>query len=984
MSKEKILKIIKDNETIISIGLLSLITLIIGTLAIDFFIAFAIVFTIDIALIITNKFNKNKDVTTKMTKKDINKSEIKKEKVKKVKPKKEPKEPKTKKNKFKEIFKVLLIIGFIMAIIVLITGIAFLGYIIKNAPEFTSTKLYNKEASFLYTADGEEFAKLGTEMRQKITYEELSESLIDAIIATEDSRYFQHSGVDLPRFLKASISQVLGKGGGGASTLTMQVSKNAFTSTEDEGIEGIIRKFSDIYISVFKIETHYTKEQILEFYVNSNYLGGGAYGVEQASLNYFGKSAKELNVAESAMIAGLFQAPHGYDPYIYPDDCEDRRQTVLYLMLRHGYINQEEYDIAKELTVQKLLIPKEDTDEDEYQAFINTVVEEVYERTGYDPYEVPMKIYTTMNTKMQDNMNNVMNGVSYKWKDDYAQAASIVLDVDTGAVVAVGSGRNVVAKGYNIATKMKKQIGSTAKPLYDYGPAIEYNNWSTYTPLADEPYKYTSGMNLKNWDSKFENFNTLQEALKHSRNIPALKAFQSVKNSNIKKFVTNLGLSPELDETGHIHEAHSLGGYNGESPLTVAAAYAAFSNGGYYIEPHSFTLIEFTDTGDVFEVKPIKRKAMSAETAYMVAKMLEDTSSYAIGLSVNGVNYAAKSGTTNLSSATIKEWKLPSNAISDKWIASFNQDYSIAVWYGYEQLSSDYYLTTNDYSIKRVFQAIAKGVYTKKSTWKKPSGVVEVKVEDELPEAMIAGENAPDELKITAYFKKGFEPTSTSSRFNTLSNVTNLNYNEATNTLTWDNIATPNFFNAEYLKNMYDSMFKDDKALENQVNAILEYNNTEIGNIIYDIYVKDSNGNLVYINSTDSNSYVYPITDTTTFVVKTNYSIYKKCESKGSEFTITKIPKVITSSLNSESSINIKVGDLYQEPEKPVIVLENGLTDITNLANISVLVTKTSNGQTFNSANNIDTSVADTYTISYTINYENYSNTLTKTIYITQ
>jgi len=586
---------------------------------------------------------------------------------------------------------------------------------------------------------------------------------------------------------------------------------------------------------------------------------------------------------------------------------------------------------------------------------------------------------------MQVNMSKVMSGENYTWKNEHVQAGSIVLDVDSGAIVAVGGGRNTVARGDNYATQIKKQIGSTAKPLYDYGPAIEYNNWSTYTPIADEPFKYLSGMSIKNWDNKYEYFTTLQESLKLSRNIPALKTFRSVDNANIYNFVTKLGLSPETVEGDNfVHEAHSLGGYNGESPLTLAAAYAAFSNGGYYVEPHSFTIIEFIDSGDLFEVKPIKRKAMSSETAYMVTKMLEATSGYAVGMNVNGVNYAAKTGTTNLDSATKKAWNLPSNAISDKWIASFNQDYAITVWYGYKQLSSEHYLTTSDYSIKRVFQAIAKSVYKKKSNWSKPSGVVTAVVEDGLPEAMLASENTPEDLKVTAYFKKGFEPTETSTRFSKLNNVTNLNYNEATHTLTWDVLPTPNFFDSTYLTTLYDSLFTDKSALQKQVEEVLEYNKTNIGDIIYDIYVKDSAGNLVYINSTNTNSYIYPIGETTTFVVKANYTILKTCESSGSEFTITKIPVVITSELNSGNTINLKIGETYIEPGKPVNVFENGLTDVTSLSNITVNVTRNSDGQIFNNANNIDTTKVDTYVITYNISYKDYTNTLTKTINITE
>ena len=886
----------------------------------------------------------------------------------------------TKKKKKKiskiEIFKSLMIFCFSFAIFCLILGISFGAYIITTAPKFTEERLYNKDASILYLANGEEFAKIGDELREKVTYDQLSQSLIDAIIATEDSRFFQHSGVDLPRFLKASFTQLLGKGGGGASTLTMQVSKNAFTSTEDEGIEGIIRKFTDIYVSVFEIETHYTKEQIIEFYVNSNNLGSSNRGVEQASMDYFGKHASELNVAEAAMIAGLFQAPGAYNPYIYPEACEQRRQTVLSLMLRHGYINEEEYNIAKELTVEKLLVDNEtESDSNTYIDFINTVVEEVIERTGQDPYEVPMKIYTTMDKTMQDTMSGVMNGTLYEWENDEVQAASVVIDVKTGEIKAVGGGRNRVAKGVNF-TNIPRQIGSTAKPLYDYGPGIEYNNWSTYTPFTDEPYSYSDGTTLKNWDGQYYNFQTLHEALKHSRNIPAVKAFQQNNQSNIKKFVTNLGLSP-----GTMYETHALGGYEGDTLITLATAYAAFSNGGYYIEPHSFTKVEFTESGKIYEVKPVTRKAMSDSTAYMITKILEDTSSYAIGRNVNGVNYAGKSGTNNLPSNIIDQYDYPSNAIKDKLIASFNDSYAITVWYGYEELSKEHYMTVNNYNIKDVFQTIAKSVYTEKSTWEQPDSVVKLEVEYGLPTAMLPSEYTPESQKFTAYFKKGFEPTEVSTRYSKLENVTNLNYTN--NTLSWDPIKTPNFIDNNYLTQLYTKLYTDTETRQEQLNAHLSYNKNNIGTVVYDVYIKDSTGNLKLITTTSNTSFVYPVTESATFVVKSSYSIFKSNASSGTEFTVeTSGSSIVSSQLNGSSTITLSVGQNYNEPEKPVIVLLNGITDITNLATITCTVMRNSDNQVYNSTTYINTNKADTYTITYHIKYGSYNDTLIKLVQI--
>ena len=891
---------------------------------------------------------------------------------------------KRKKTNGKEIFKTVLIFGFCFMIFFLIAAGAFGVYIISTAPEFSEEKLYNKDASILYLANGEEFGKIGAEIRQKVTYDELSQSLIDAIIATEDSRFFQHSGVDLPRFLKASISQILGQGGGGASTLTMQVSKNAFTSTEDQGIEGIIRKFTDIYVSVFEIETHYTKEQIIEFYVNSNNLGGSNRGVEQASLDYFGKSASELNVAEAAMIAGLFQAPNAYNPYLYPDACEERRLEVLSLMLRHGYITEEEYNIAKELTVEKLLV--NDSDEESsnlYDDFINTVVEEVIERTGNDPYSVPMKIYTTMDKDMQEVMTGVMNGTLYDWENDKVQAASVIVDVNTGEIKAVGGGRNRVAKGVNYATGVARQIGSTAKPLYDYGPGIEYNNWSTYTPFTDEPYAYSDGTTLKNWDGKYYNFQTLHDALKHSRNIPAVKAFQQNSNDNVKEFVTNLGLSPDIADNGLIYETHALGGYEGETPLSLAAAYAAFSNGGYYIEPHTFTKIEYTETGDTYEVKPITRRAMSESTAYMITKILEDTSSYAIGRSVNGVNYAGKSGTNNLDSETIDKFDYPSNAIKDKWIASFNDSYAITVWYGYEELSKEHYMTVNNYNIKDVFKTIAESAYTERSTWEQPDSVVKVTVENELPTAMLASEFTPKSQQITAYFKKGFEPTETSTRFSQLENVTNLNYNSNTSTLSWDAIATPDFIDTNYINNLFSQLYSDEETRQKEINDRLSYNRKNIGTVVYNVYTKDASGNLNLITTTSNTNFTYPVTGTTTFVVKSTYTIFKDNMSSGAEFTVNNgSSSVISSEINGDYTVVLSIGDDYIEPSKPVIVLQNGITDVTSLATITYTVMRNSDGQVYNSTSYINTNAPETYTITYHVKYGDYTNTLTKIVQI--
>lgn len=285
----------------------------------------------------------------------------------------------------------------------------------------------------MYGSKNEVIAKLGAELRDTITYNDMPQVLIDAIIATEDSRFYQHNGVDFPRFLKATIGQLRGNSAaGGGSTITMQVNKNAYTSGVSGGIKGIIRKFTDVYMSIFKLEKKYTKEQILEYYVNIPFLGSNSFGVSEAANTYFGKSVSDLNLSEAALIAGLFQAPTAYDPYLHPEAASQRRAVVLRLMKRHGYITAEEEEMANAISVESLLGVKTYTNP--YQNFVDLVVSEVVEKTGESPYKTPMKIYTTLDVDKQNHLNDIINGKTYTWVNDKVQVGVAVTNVHTGGI----------------------------------------------------------------------------------------------------------------------------------------------------------------------------------------------------------------------------------------------------------------------------------------------------------------------------------------------------------------------------------------------------------------------------------------------------------------------------------------------------------------------------------------------------------------------
>lgn len=896
----------------------------------------------------------------------------------------------TNKKEKRKTFKIFLIFVLGFAIFLLVTFISFILYIIITTPSFDPNKLYKNNATVIYDKDGAEISKIGAQNREKVTYEDLSEVFVNALIATEDSRFFQHNGFDLPRFLKASVGQLLGSGAGGASTLTMQVSKNNYTSTEASGIEGIVRKFRDIYISIFQIEKKYTKKEILEFYVNDPWLGSSAYGVEQAAQIYFGKSIKDVNLSEAATIAGLFNAPSSLDPFVHPESCEGRRKIVLRLMERHGYITSEEREIAEKMTIDKILVKKTD-DNQGYRSFINTLVEDVIAKTGKDPYIVPMEIYTTMDSQLQSGVEEILKGTTYTWRNDDVQTGISVIDVDTGAIAAVGAGRNRGERDMNFATMIKRQIGSTAKPLYDYGPAIEYNNWSTYHPIVDEKTTYSGGGNLSNYDNKYKGLISLRYSLADSRNVPALKTFKSVDNSKIETFVTSLGLSPE---SSPIHEAHSIGGYNGESPLTMSAAYAAFSNGGYYTEPYTFTKIVYTETKETYNYKPKKTSVMSKETAYMITSLMQSQADMKLKAYFSGALYGSKTGTTDLSNATKKEFKLSSSAISDLWVCAINTKYSISVWYGYESLpavdaETRNYLTISDKGHAQIFAKVAKVVFKGYDEWEKPSGVVELAIEKESYPEALASAYTPDDMITYELYKEGTEPTEVSKRYDLLDNVTNLKTDINTNTynlkLSWDSIETPNAINTSYLTDYFKGIYSYEDDQQKYLQTRLDYNAANIGTLGYNVYIKNADGSLTLLGHTDSNSYDYKLSNfnsSITFVVKSVYSIFKANESTGSEFTesFDSISLPINASLNGKNLIEVKINGTFTDNSQPVIVLEN-LIDVTSLATITTTIT---NKTTNSVVDSILTNQLGEYDIKYTVTYKGQTYDLHKTIKIVE
>ncbi len=849
----------------------------------------------------------------------------------------------------RKIIKSLLVLVLIIGILGIIAFTAFFTYIVIKSPEFDVERLDRNETSLVYDNKTKLIATLGSEKREKITYNEMPEVLINAIVATEDSRYFQHNGLDAPRFLKATLGQLLGSSGaGGASTITMQVAKNNFTSNEASGIEGIMRKFTDIYLSVFKIEKAFTKQEILEFYVNVPYLGGSSYGVEQACQTYFGKSTKEINLAEASIIAGLFQAPSDYDPLVYPDNTRERQETVLSLMVKHGYITKEEKEIVLSIPIKDLLKNSTQKAQNEYQDYIDYVLTEIKQRTNLDPYVTPMIIYTNMDSEKQLAVRKVFDGKNYTWPNKTIEAGVVAIESNTGKIIAIGGARKRTGERiFSYATDINRQIGSTAKPLFDYGPGIEYLNWSTGHIFDDKVHYYTgSKEKIVNYDLRYLGPITLRYALADSRNVPAVEAFQSLKNSQIKEFVTTLGIEPEYDANGYIHEAHSLGAFNGSSPLRMAAAYSAFSNGGYYYEPYAVNKIvlrESNETIDGFE--PEKVKAMSDSTAYMITDILKQP---AISTGVNSTvkdQVALKTGSTNYDTKTAKLYNYPSTAAPDGWIAGYTTNISMAMWTGYnENVEGQYIIQSKMVSHRNaLYRALAKAVFDNNgTTFKKPSSVVAVKIEKETE--LLPSSNTPSNMIITELFKRGTEPTEQSSRYKSLDNVTglNVNYSDGNVKITWNSVSYPS-----------DS----DKEKNGELGYFVYFNGTELG-------------------FTTNNYYNYSTTNPYgTYTIKTSYEKLKTNKSSGSTFTLN---SNIEFTFNEQSQVILNIGDTYTENKNPITVTENNI-DVTDNVAITKTITDITNNKTVYS---IDTSKTGQYQITYTATYKDESKTFTKNVTI--
>lgn len=623
----------------------------------------------------------------------------------------------------------------------LLLGSCLFFYYVSKAPELSESKLVATTSSKIYDSQNNLIADLGSEKRVNVTTDQIPTDLVNAIVAIEDHRFFNHRGVDSIRIIGSIFNNILRRSNGlqGGSTLTQQLIKLTYFSTS-KADQTVSRKAQEAWLA-FQLERTATKQQILTYYVNKVYMSNGNYGMQTAAQSFYGKDLKDLSLPQLALLAGMPQAPNQYDPYSQPEAALQRRNLVLSEMYQLKYITAEQYEQAINTPVTDGLQSLKNSAS--YPAYMDNylkqVIEQVEKETGYNLLTTGMEVYTNVNTDAQKQLWEIYNSDTYvNYPDDELQVASTVMDVTNGKVIAQLGARKQstnVSFGTNQAVETNRDWGSTMKPITDYAPAIEDGVYSaTSATIADAPYNFPgSSTPVYNWDMRYYGNITMQYAIQESRNVPAVKTLEAVGLKQSLKFLNKIGINyPEMHYSNAISSnTNKSGNEYGASSEKMAAAYAAFANGGTYYKPQYVNRIVFSDgTEKVFSNEG--SRAMKETTAYMMTDMMKTvlTSGTGTNAAISGVYQAGKTGTSNYADDELTKLTKPyygsSIVTPDELFVGYTPQYSMAVWTGY----SNRFTPVLDDGVK-----VATDVYRSMMTflntngnedWEQPNGVYRV------------------------------------------------------------------------------------------------------------------------------------------------------------------------------------------------------------------------------------------------------------------
>ncbi|QXW97218.1 penicillin-binding protein PBP1A [Streptococcus rubneri] len=587
------------------------------------------------------------------------------------------------------------IVAISLFFLLLILGGLVFGYYAAKAPTLSEKDLVATTSSKIYDNQNNLIADLGAEKRINVKTNEIPTDLVNAIVAIEDHRFFNHRGVDIIRIGGSFLYNLRG-GSQGGSTLTQQLIKLTYFSTSASD-RTLSRKVQEAWLAT-QLEKKATKQEILTYYVNKVFMANGNYGMQTAARSYYAKDLKDLSLPQLALLAGMPQAPNQYDPYTHPEAALQRRNLVLKEMLDMKSISNEQYESAVNTPVTDGL--QSLTSSSNYPAYMDNylkeVIQQVEEETGYNVLTTGMDVYTNVDAEAQKRLWDIYNSDEYvNYPDNELQVASTIIDVTNGKVIAQLGSRHQssnVSFGTNQAVETNRDWGSTMKPISDYAPAIDNEEYSsTAVTIPDTPYNFPgTNTQIYNWDKQYYGNISMVYALQQSRNVPAVRALEKVGLKKAQKFLSNMGIDyPKMVYANAIssNTSDSSSKY-GASSEKMAAAYATFANGGTYYKPQYVNRVVFSD-GTTKNFDTSGTRVMKETTAYMMTDMLKSVITAGTGYNayISGIYHAGKTGTSNYADNELKkltkDYSYSSIVTPDELFVGYTTQYSMAVWTGY-------------------------------------------------------------------------------------------------------------------------------------------------------------------------------------------------------------------------------------------------------------------------------------------------------------
>jgi penicillin-binding protein 1A len=646
-----------------------------------------------------------------------------------------------------------------------------------SCPSLAGLEQYQpRQTSRLYAADGRFIAEIGLERRTLIRLDQIPAQVQQAFVLTEDKRFYSHGGIDFARIIGAGLANMRARGiAQGFSTITMQLARNLFPERLNAREKTITRKLREAKVAR-EIEARYSKDRILELYLNQIYLGNGAYGVETASQRYFGKSVRELNLAEAATLAALPKGPERYNPRRFPDRAVQRRNTVLELMRRGGAIGEADASLARAYPLR--LARRRGAKGETAPYFVEWVRRLLDERFGKQLYEKALKVYTSLDLELQGSAERALDKQlravesgqygSYPHRtyeqyfaraaggvaeengavSPYLQGAFVALDPRNGAVRALVGGRDFDDSKFDRATQALRQPGSTFKPIV-YSTAIQSGRPPSYlvddAPIEVPQLDSTKPWTPQNYDLKFEGPMTMRRGLYQSRNMIAIKVGMEIGEQSVVDMAKRFGITTPVPPFPSIHI-----GSADVYPIELISAYSVFANLGWRVAPTPILRVE-DETGKVlWTAEPVREDVLTREEAWIMVDMMKDVIRKGTAAASVGQYFrlpaGGKTGTTNDG--------------DDVWFVGYTADLVAGVWMGLDKPQKIMANAQGGRLAAPAWTTFMREVYERKPTppdWPRPGTIVSRIVDERT--GLLHGPQCPEEDAYTEYFIPGTEPT---------------------------------------------------------------------------------------------------------------------------------------------------------------------------------------------------------------------------------